>query len=636
MHTIGSRSFLMKPRSMKPKCPAKLLETLVQGTATETGKDFFPALVMNLCNAMEVDHAWVTRLSDPDTLQTISFFSKGNLLENFTYPVAGTPCETVLFSGGLVQISTDAKGRYPSDPWLRKNEVESYLGVPIIADDGELLGHLSVAHSSEIPAIEQLYLFRVFAARAGAELKRIYATEELAHSREVLQSIVDSTVDAIISFETDFSVRFKNDAAAEIFEYDPDDFPTSVEQLICAGSRAALPGLLAQLSEDTPAFILPAGLQGMRRDKRRFSVTGSISRFVLDGNTHFLLVLRDEESPQAARQVVNRLQERTSYLEEELSARFVTRTLVGESAPMVKVRRQIEQVAGTAATVLVQGETGTGKELVAQAIHDASSRASGPMIRVNCAALPGELIESELFGHERGAFTGATEKRAGRFALADGGTLFLDEIGELPIKVQAKLLRALQEGEFETIGSTTPRMVDVRVVAATNRRLTDMVEAGTFREDLYYRLAVFPISMPPLRDRGADVSLLAELFADRLKINPGLRYRFEPAELAKLQSYSWPGNVRELRNLVERAAIVSADGKLRLDIPIGTTMPEPVAARDEEAPILSQEELTALERDNLKRALERCAGRVSGPNGAAKLLGIPASTLTSRMRKLGF
>jgi transcriptional regulator with GAF, ATPase, and Fis domain len=285
------------------------------------------------------------------------------------------------------------------------------------------------------------------------------------------------------------------------------------------------------------------------------------------------------------------------------------------------------------------GETGTGKELVARAIHTASTRRERPLVTVNCAAIPASLIESELFGHEPGAFTGATKKREGRFTLADRGTIFLDEIGELPIDLQAKLLRVLQEGEFDMVGSSTTRKVNVRVLAATNRNLAKAVQEGKFREDLYYRLNVFPLRLPPLRERGEDVVHLASVFARRFATKMGRAISPLTTECAhRLKAYAWPGNVRELQNVIERAVITATSGKLNLDRCLPEASPTTagsVAIPPSSAPtIRTAKELEEFERANIMRALESAKWKVSGENGAAKLLGINASTLSSRMKAL--
>jgi transcriptional regulator with GAF, ATPase, and Fis domain len=308
--------------------------------------------------------------------------------------------------------------------------------------------------------------------------------------------------------------------------------------------------------------------------------------------------------------------------------------------------QDVQRVAATDATVLVTGETGTGKELVARAIHAASDRAGKPLVRVNCAAVPATLIESEFFGHEKGAFTGATARREGRFALADGGTIFLDEVAELPTELQAKLLRILQEGEFEPVGSERTRTVDVRVIAATNCDLEEAVRSGAFREDLFYRLNVFPIVVPPLRERGDDIGLLARTFLDSFARREGRRIQpLDGVDLHTLRAYPWPGNVRELQNVMERAVITSRDGRVDLArvlpdaaaagpaVPGETPAPPgPSAGPD---PILTDDELRELERRNLVRALEACGWQVSGDAGAARLLGLPPSTLASRLRAAG-
>ena len=316
----------------------------------------------------------------------------------------------------------------------------------------------------------------------------------------------------------------------------------------------------------------------------------------------------------------------------------------------------VHQVAATEATVLVLGETGTGKELVARAIHASSRRQKAPFIKVNCGALPETLIESELFGHERGAFTGATQRRDGRFALADHGTIFLDEIGDLPLPLQVKFLRVLQEGEFEPVGSSRTRKVDVRVIAATNRDLRQAVERSEFRGDLFFRLNVFPVVVPPLRERGDDVILLAQAFCRRFASQMGRR--IEPLSQPSCQAlkrYAWPGNVRELQNVMERAVITSWDGRLDLSrvLPDSTattagsaaSAADPAAARNNPngpggasepgARVLADTEMKELERANILRALDATNWRVAGEHAAAGLLRISPSTLASRMKALG-
>jgi formate hydrogenlyase transcriptional activator len=307
--------------------------------------------------------------------------------------------------------------------------------------------------------------------------------------------------------------------------------------------------------------------------------------------------------------------------------------MIGRSAALARVREQIGQVAPTDSTVLVQGETGTGKELVARAIHAGSTRRDRALIRINCAALPRELVESELFGHEKGAFTGALQQRRGRFELADGGTLFLDEVGELPLDAQAKLLRVLQEREFERVGGSRSLRVDVRVVAATNRDLRAEVEAGRFRADLFFRLNVFPIVLPPLRERRDDIAALLEHFARSTARRLGRHCDgLAPAFAARAREYDWPGNIRELENLVERALIMSNGGALDAsDLLPDRAMP----GRPPGVDTASGENLEALESAHIRRVLDTTGWMIEGERGAAVLLGLNPSTLRGRMRKLG-
>ncbi len=332
-----------------------------------------------------------------------------------------------------------------------------------------------------------------------------------------------------------------------------------------------------------------------------------------------------------------RLEWENDYLKEEVRAASSLGELIGASPALEAVGRKIDLVAPTDSAVLILGESGTGKELVAREIHKRSRRADKPMIKVNCAAVPRELFESEFFGHGKGAFTGALRDRVGRFELADGGTLLLDEVGEIPIELQAKLLRVLQEGELERVGEERTRKVDVRVIAATHRDLRREAEAGRFRSDLYYRLSVFPIEVPPLRERSADVPLLAESFvasaARRLGRKPAKLTR---AVVQRLQGYSWPGNVRELQHVIERAVLTSSGAALEVELPDTTATRTPKNPAAAEAKVVRTEtELRQLECDNLRAALVTTDGKIYGKNGAAALLGVRPTTLASRMKVLG-
>lgn len=339
------------------------------------------------------------------------------------------------------------------------------------------------------------------------------------------------------------------------------------------------------------------------------------------------------------KQLKTQLEQQNAYLQEEVFEAKALGSLVGKSAALKHIVSQVDLVAPTDASVLVLGETGTGKELVAHEIHQRSRRKDKPLIRVNCASIPRDLFESEFFGHARGAFTGAIKDRAGRFEVAEGGTLFLDEISEMPVELQGKLLRALQEKTFERVGEDRIRRADVRIIAATNRDLKAEAEAGRFREDLYYRLNVFPINVPPLRERKEDIPLLAQHFAEissnELRCP---RAQLTRAGISQLQGYNWPGNVRELRNVVERAVIIARGKPMLFDLP--QTAAKPLTKKNQSIPdepaleFLTDAEYERLGRDNLLKVLDQAGWKIKGPGGAAELLGTNPATVFSRIRKM--
>ena len=348
---------------------------------------------------------------------------------------------------------------------------------------------------------------------------------------------------------------------------------------------------------------------------------------------HLAVAITNARAFEEIDQLRNQLELENEYLRTEIREARAFGDIVGKSAALESILRQVELVAPTDSTVLITGESGVGKELIAREIQRRSARATRPMIRVNCASIPRELFESEFFGHVRGAFTGALRDRVGRFALADGGTIFLDEVGEIPPEQQSKLLRVLQEGQYERLGDERSLKTNVRVIAATNRNLREEVDRRTFREDLFYRLNVFPVEVPPLRRRSEDIPALAAHFVSM--ISNKLK-RPEPrltrALLMRLQAYDWPGNVRELQNVIERALITSPVGQLQVDLP-GTK--KVAVSNSSKEPILTETELREREKQNLRRALQQTNWKISGPGGAAELLGIRSTTLSSRIRKLG-
>jgi len=388
-----------------------------------------------------------------------------------------------------------------------------------------------------------------------------------------------------------------------------------------------------------------------RRDGSMFPVEFTSTPVIAEGRiVGSVVVFRDitermstqqrlHDALEELKELKQRLEQQNEYLQEEIRIEHSYREIVGQSEPILKIVRQIDVVGPTDASVLINGESGTGKELIARAIHQSSRRAEHPLIRVNCAAIPADLFESEFFGHVRGAFTGALRDRVGRFELADGGTLFLDEVGEIPLELQSKLLRVLQEGQFERVGEERTRRVDVRIIAATNRDLRAEVEAKRFREDLYFRLNVFPLQSPALRERREDIALLASHFIEQIGQRLNLPGRhLSNGDMARLQSYSWPGNIRELQNVIERALITSNGPELRIDLPNSVTTGEAQRAKDTPSNpggILTEQQMRQLELDNLRAALTAAGGRLFGPGGAADLLGVKPTTLASRLKKLG-
>jgi transcriptional regulator with GAF, ATPase, and Fis domain len=356
---------------------------------------------------------------------------------------------------------------------------------------------------------------------------------------------------------------------------------------------------------------------------------------------HFGAAIANARAFEEIQKLKAELELQNAYLKEEVIEAKAFGDLVGQSAALRQISSQIDLVAPTDASVLILGETGTGKELVAHEIHRRSRRKDKPLVRVNCASLPKDLYESEFFGHARGAFTGAVKDRAGRFEAAEGGTIFLDEIGEVPLELQSKLLRVLQEKNYERVGEDRTRRADVRIIAATNRDLKKEATAGRFREDLYYRLNVFPVQVAPLRERREDIPLLAQHFINLAVKEMGCaKPRLTRAGIIRLQGYDWPGNIRELRNVIERAVIISRGRALDFDLPAAETALVSArraarAASDTETEFLTETELQRRERENLLIILGKANWKIKGADGAAELLGVNSATLLSRMKKMG-
>jgi len=619
------------------------LRRILQGTASDTGQPFFRSLVENLAGVLGTYGAWVTEyLPESRRLRALAFWLGGEWVNDWEQHIDGSPCQVVVEGRRFVHLPDRLLELYPGNPAMARVGTVSYMGVPLSDLDGTVLGHLAVLDRKPMPADEdQITLVEIFASRAAAELRRLRAERDVREREAELSGLFGSALDAIVQLDAGLSVVRVNPAAERLFEVETGALSSAPLSRILSADGAEKVTQLSRRLIDLPAADrsswVAGGLTGVRASGSTFPAEASLSAFECHGLHHYSLILRNIDARLEAERRIQSLTDETEYLKAELRELGPAGEIVGKSPSLLQVLRDLQEVAPTTTSVLVLGETGTGKELIARAVHAASPRRDRPLVKVNCAAIPAALIESEFFGHERGAFTGATARRDGRFTLADGGTIFLDEVGELPVELQGKLLRVLQEGEFEPVGSSRTRRVDVRVVAATNRDLLRAVGDGKFREDLYYRLSVFPISLPPLRDRGSDVVRLAEVFVRKFATRMGKRLLpLSRADAERLTAYSWPGNVRELENVIERAVITARDGVLNLERALPVAAP---AAETEATPVASElltaEDLVRLERDNLARALELSGWQVAGENGAARRLGMAPSTLSSRMKALG-
>jgi PAS domain S-box-containing protein len=618
-----------------------LIRHLLEGTSSATGHEFLRALVRSAALAMDVAGVWVTEyIPERKVLRSLAFWMNESYVEDYEYLIPGTPCEQVIENACLVHYPERVIELFPDDPDLVKLNAVSYAGVPLLKADGSVLGHLSALDTKPLhlpPEVESV--FRIFADRAAAELNRVEAESVVRDSEQRFSRLFESAMDAIFELDGQFRILRANTSASTLFDISGDALVNRrLATLLTQQSTQKLANVAQQLDHDGhDATWVPRGFDAVRSNGLLFPVEASVSRFEVVGEVRYSVILRSVQEQLAAEHRLRELEEEAAYLQGEIEERLFG-DLIGESPAVLQVVAEVRQVAATPATVLITGETGTGKELVARAIHKASPRAGKPFIRVNCAAIPATLCESEFFGHEKGAFTGAAIRRTGRFELAQGGIIFLDEVGELPLELQPKLLRVLQEREYEPVGSSQTRKVDVRVIAATNRNLAAEVAAGRFREDLYYRLNVFPIKVPPLRERGRDVELLAQVCIDRCCARMGKpRAELTADCLRRLRSYHWPGNVRELENVIERAVIIARDSvlSLRSVLPLDNLRPvHACATLANGGSPRTKRELRNLERETLIQALERAGWKVAGPRGAARALGIPPSTLASRMKAL--
>jgi len=606
------------------------LRAIAEGTAADVGGEFFYSLVKNLATALSVEYAFVSEFcADRTKVRTLAFWAGDHFDENFEYAIAHTPCEKVL-AGELYHCSDRVADRFPLHKADLENlGVESYLAIPVTSASGHVLGHLAVMDRRRMD-LEQLDLsvFKIFGARAGAELERLHMETVLKNNEERLRDLFDEAPIAYVH--------------------------EGLDSKFIRANRTALNslGITADQVEGTYGFsFIPDSPDAQRRLKDAFAAIGKgddTSGVVLElrrkdngkplwiqwwsrpdpSGTYTRTMFIDITERVLMEQEKARIEAQNIYLQEEIKGSHNFEELIGGSTSLKKVLKNVGRVAPTDSTVLITGETGTGKELIARAIHNLSPRKDRALVKVNCAAIPAGLIESELFGHEKGAFTGALTKKLGRFEVADRGTIFLDEIGELPLDLQSKLLRVLQEGEFERVGGTHTFKVNVRVIAATNRDLEQQSKTGHYRPDLYYRLNVFPIHLPALREREGDIPLLVQYFVRKFAVNFGKKIdRISEQMMSALRRYQWPGNIRELEHVIERAVILSEGSELE---PI-EWLSRPGSKAGSGTPLRMED----MERQHIVDVLERTSWRVSGEKGAAKILDLNPTTLEARMKRLG-
>ena len=628
------------------------LRAVVEGTAGGTGEEFFQSLVRHLAEAIQVNYAVAAEFPKaPPHVRTLAFWARDRIADNFEYDFTGTPCADIV-RGGLVHYPTGVSRLFPEATPLVERGIDSYMGVPFLDREGKILGHLAVFDERPMPAEpRRLSIFQIFAARATAERERMRAEQRLQESERRYRDLYENAPNAYLIVGTDGRVKSANRRLSELLDY-------PVEELVGAMIHSFMPDTPAGKRRSLEIYrkhMAGESVSGWELELRRkdgrplwVNVWMEPSRGengTVGASRSFFVDITDRILAEAERA---RLHNQNLYLQEEIKSEHNFDQIVGQSPGLRRILDQVRQVAPTDASVFIWGETGTGKELIARAIHSLSKRRDKPLIKVNCAALPAGLVESELFGHEKGAFSGAIARRLGRFELADNGTIFLDEIGELPADVQVKLLRVLQEREFDRVGGTAPIAVNVRVIAATNRDLHKAVQEKLFRDDLYYRLNVFPIQLPALRERKEDIALLVHFLVNKFASGIGKRIDdVSPSTMQRLFEYPWPGNVREVQNVLERAVILATSPTLEIG-PDLLPMPSPASAAAPDAgphtpvpaaragppfedsgratqatPTAAQAslKLEAVEKNHIFSVLEQTAGSLPDPGARPKSSG---------------
>ncbi len=620
------------------------LRAIVEGTAAATGDAFFRTLVKHLAAVLDVKYAFVAEFLGDNRARSMAFWFKDGLADNVEWDLRGTPCQDVVF-GEFCHHVSGVSEKFPTDEPLVQLGVQSYLGVPLRDASGKTLGHLAAFDDKPMPEdLRKLFIFRIVAARAAAELLRLRMEKQLRESELRYHDLFDEAPIAYVQEGLDLRFISANRTAMRLLGIGPDEVAGTIGTSFIPDTPEAQARLKAAVESinrgtDTSGVVLelrrkddgkPLWIQWWSRPDR----SGQFTRTMFVDITEKVLL----EQEQA------RLQAQNTYLQEEIKSVHNFEEIIGRSPALAAVLELVQRVAPTDASVLITGETGTGKELIARAVHSSSKRRDKPLIKVNCAALPSGLVESELFGHEKGAFSGAIARRIGRFELAHGGTIFLDEIGEMPPDVQVKLLRVLQEREFERVGGSATIKADVRIIAATNRDLRASVSKGEFREDLYFRLNVFPVHLPALRERRDDIALLSQFMVKKFAAGAGKPVQaIGGVTMRRLTGYAWPGNVRELENIIERAVILSNGETLEID-PSAFPSTEPqlqsTTRSDDNLDTLEplgikSGTLEVVEREHIVRTLAQVGWVIDGPSGAARILNLHPNTLRSRMKRLG-
>ena len=608
--------------------------TLVQKVRADSSENFFTSMAYQLAKCLEADYTVIAELieGEADKVRTIAVCNQGAIADNFTCDLAHAPCEVVKEQGAC-SYAAGVNGAFPRCHFsLKEIKVEGYVGTPLRDSKGRVIGIMEAHYTRPLANAKFAEkILQLFSTQTAAEIERKRAEEALRQSEERFRVALKNS--PISVFNQDRDLRYTWMYNSQIPMSDSEQLGKTPDELFSPEEAARI--------TEVRRRVLETGVGA--RDEIQVNFGGR--KYYLDTTIEPVLdstgavigltganmdVTELREASEALREAEKKLTEEKLYLEQEINTELGFGDIIGQSKALEAVMERVRKVAASDATVLLLGETGTGKELVARAVHWLSLRISNSFIKLNCAAIPSGLLESELFGHEKGAFTGAVSRKIGRVELADKGTLFLDEIGEISMALQPKLLRVLQDHEFERLGGTHTLKVDFRLIAATNRDLADAVLNNEFRSDLYYRLNVFPIRVPPLRERPEDIRLLVEYFLQKFARRMNKSITSIPKKtMDALMGWEWPGNVRELENFVERSVILTQGSVLMAPL----SELEAIGKTAEEKRV--DETLEAAEREHILRALRESHGQIGGLKGAAMRLGLKRTTLQSKLKHLG-